>query len=858
MGDHAGRRRPPNAGARSPPHYAASPSHQAQLKQQQQQQQQAAGYGAAAGRFPNASNNPTMATNSSNSFRGAPMTNTPRGGASTAKLGIKSGMTVEDLKRLTQQRIQQQQQQQTTTTAAAGAATGSAADAGAAPPAQQRPVTPTHNMAAVNTAASGAAASSATATPTATATVPKAGMSVQELKQLTSLRLASQSVPLHQSEITGLVSKAVLSNAAKSHYRESLRGGPLTPTTTTKPQHQQSQPQQQQQRVSMTRTANGAAIPGDGALGGRHSLPSRPMGVPPMDRHNSPEFAPQQHPQLSHQQQHALQQQQQRPYHRYSYSGPEDLGSLDAMNGYSNSSQDTDTQTRPSLDLDDDVKYGYDDAFKSLQFPDDAFPPPPPLDSFVATSLPSWSPPPARAKKLDTVAPPPVPMAFYAPQPAADAADQNAIIAPPPGLSRRPSMTVPWQVAEAVLNTPQTTSGRKTLLSPKAGLKSPAAEAAAELGALALGRQRSTNAGLPLSTPPPTSSGRRGSFGNAAEFFKFRRRSKSRLELARDLATYAQESSGTSASGYGTMSTLLMPGIDERHDNMSVVAHAADSSDDDDDDDDATTAYVRDPDELFNDSGSVGAGGGGGSFISFYDATRARADSLDGLSQLSIPPPPPPPLTDDDDDDASTTSSSKGLPMMSPNGVRLRKVAELARRGSLSSEDKTRVKDEIIQSSLGLGASHAARILTSAGPKPGLGVPAPAPAPSPAGSSSAVERPPVSPSVVAMPAPPPGFSRLSSGAGSTPREAKALGIVRSTSTGVASRSPPKPSPLMPTQQRKTVAAESSSLEERLAAAAQRVADCVSKGDMVGFQTAMDELDVLRTEASARLGGAMRG
>ncbi|GLE01221.1 hypothetical protein PINS_up016277 [Pythium insidiosum] len=502
--------------------------------------------------------------------------------------------------------------------------------------------------------------------------------------------------------------------------------------------------------------------------------------------------------------------------------------------------------------------------FKSLQFPDDSFPPPPPLDSFVATSLPSWSPPPARAKKLDTVAPPPVPMAFYASQPAADAADQNAIIAPPPGLSRRPSMTVPWQVAEAVLNTPQTTSGRKTLLSPKPGLKSPAAEAAAELGALALGRQRSTNAGLPLSTSPPTSSGRRGSFGNAAEFFKFRRRSKSRLELARDLATYAQENNGaTSATGYGTMSTLLMPGIDERHDNMSVAAHAAESSDDDDDDDDdATTAYVRDPDDLFNDSSSsVGAStaaGGGGSFISFYDATRARADSLDGLSQLSIPPPPPPPLTDDDDDDASTTSSSKGLPMMSPNGVRLRKVAELARRGSLSSEDKTRVKDEIIQSSLGLGASHAARILTAAGPKSGLGVPAPAPTPTPtASSSSAVERPPVSPSVMAMPAPPPGFSRLSSGAGSLPRESKALGIVRSTSTGVASRSPPKASPPAPTQQRKTAVPESSSLEERLAAAAQRVADCVSKGDMVGFQTAMDELDVLRTEANARL-GAMRG
>ncbi|GLE01222.1 hypothetical protein PINS_up010052 [Pythium insidiosum] len=315
MGDHAGRRRPPNAGARSPPHYVASPSHQAQLRHQQQQQQQhqqqqqpAVGYGAA--RFAHSSNNPTLASGP-NSFRGAPMTNTPRGGAPTAKLGIKSGMTVEDLKRLTQQRIQQQQQQTTGTgttgtgpAAAAAGASGTAADAGGPTPAQQRPVTPTLNMAAVNTAAaaSTAIAGSATATPTATATVPKAGMSVQELKQLTSLRLASQNVPLHQSEITGLVSKAVLSNAAKSHYRESLRGGPLTPTTTPKPQQQQQQHpiQPQQQRGAMPRASNGMPIPSDGALGGRHSLPSRPMGVPPMDRHKSPEFAPQQHAPLNH------------------------------------------------------------------------------------------------------------------------------------------------------------------------------------------------------------------------------------------------------------------------------------------------------------------------------------------------------------------------------------------------------------------------------------------------------------------------------------------------------------------------------------------------------------------------------
>jgi hypothetical protein len=43
--------------------------------------------------------------------------------------------------------------------------------------------------------------------------------------------------------------------------------------------------------------------------------------------------------------------------------------------------------------------------------------------------------------------------------------DQNAILAPPPGLSRRPSMTVPWQVAESVLVTPQPPStNRKQIL----------------------------------------------------------------------------------------------------------------------------------------------------------------------------------------------------------------------------------------------------------------------------------------------------------------------------------------------------------------------------------------------------------
>lgn len=50
-------------------------------------------------------------------------------------------------------------------------------------------------------------------------------MTVQELKQLTSLRLASQ----RQPDAPALVSKAVLTSVAKSHYRNSL-----TPTSTPK------------------------------------------------------------------------------------------------------------------------------------------------------------------------------------------------------------------------------------------------------------------------------------------------------------------------------------------------------------------------------------------------------------------------------------------------------------------------------------------------------------------------------------------------------------------------------------------------------------------------------------------------
>lgn len=547
---------------------------------------------------------------------------------------------------------------------------------------------------------------------------------------------------------------------------------------------------------------------------------------------------------------------------------------------------------------------------RSLHFSDDSFPPPPPMDEnggFVGNSLPSWSPPPTKAKKYDSggsvrlhdslrgscvcgtgpllltdchVAT--LQMSFYNQQTSyyniaskeeAPALDQNAVIAPPPGLSRRPSMTVPWQVAEAVLNTPQTGTNRKQLQSPSKKSNEPetsnmfanpkgssrvnAAEAAAQLSAMSLqpGRQRggvgtsansSVGGGIaPSSVPQPLAAGaRRGSFGNAAEFFKFRRRSKSRLELARDLSgNFVSE--GEVIPGfpnYGTSGGGAMPGIDEVRtdlpDNFSVLANADTVSDasSSSSSDNGSSSQGYDDDEIVQISGGYDDPNEiAGNFVSFYHATGAgrSRDNLSGLSNLSIPPPPPPPLTDDEDA-SSTTSSSKGLPIMSPNGFRLRKVAELARRGSLSTEDKTRVKDEIIQNSLGIGASNAARILSSKV------------ADRPAGGSSL---------------PPPGFPVMSS---TPPRDTPKATAVKSLAPGAgivrgsSSVSGNPPTSAAQNSSRKVLnggdSTEQAPLEERLASAAQRVADCVSKGDMAGFQKAMDELDWLRNEASSLMRG----
>ncbi|RLN49406.1 hypothetical protein BBJ28_00011012, partial [Nothophytophthora sp. Chile5] len=430
----------------------------------------------------------------------------PQKPGSSAKMGIKSGMTVEDLKRLTQKRMQQAGGPATPKTVASESFSSS------------RPATPKINMAVVN----------ATSSPAAVATppvIPKTGMSVQELKQLTTLRLASQNVPVHANEVTGLVSKAVLTNAAKSHYRDSLRGS-LTPGNTPKRSHharssssqfgggQFSGFSNQQQHSSDLSRSHGPLSSGTSA----DVIPVRGH----RSRSRSSQLAPTVDSSLD-----AM------PL-RYSYSGqsPEDYFSFDfgggGGGGNSTSSQETDPG-RPS----------YEDASTSgrhslLQFPEDSFPPPPPLDEsggFVATALPSWSPPPARSKKLSSSSGSAARSSagFYNQQTsyyniaskeepttttidsnaaANQTQDQNAVLAPPPGLARRPSMTVPWQVAEAVLNTPQTTTGRKKLVDSDAdaiaaGLKSPAAEAAAQLTGLAMqstARNRSSSGAPP---PPP-------------------------------------------------------------------------------------------------------------------------------------------------------------------------------------------------------------------------------------------------------------------------------------------------------------------------------------------------------------------
>lgn len=754
-----------------------------------------------------------------------------------AKMGIKSGMTVEDLKRLTQKRMQQSSASSPATPNALAPENFSSA----------RPATPRLNMAAVN----------ATSTPTAVATppvIPKTGMSVQELKQLTALRVASQNVPMHASEVTGLVSNAVLNNATKFQYRDSLRTS-LTPGNTPKRSYHT--------RSSSSTHAQYSSFGND--LSRSHGpLSSGPSGDLEPDRGHRSRSQSSQLPNIDV----SVNDLPIRDSYTSSHTPEDYFSSYASRAGVGNlhSSEKTD----PSQgNLDGSANF-YRDA--QLQLSEESFPPPPPMDEsggFVSSALPSWSPPPARSKKLNASTSSGA--TFYnhqtsyyniaskdEPATASDSGagishDQNAVLAPPPGLTRRPSMTVPWQVAEAVLNTPQTKTGRKKLLdavtdTSSSGLNLSAAEAAAQLTGLSL--QSSTRSrGNNASQPPPPPSGslssspslsgstsqpggnlavRRGSFGNAAEFFKFRRRSKSRLELARDLSFIENGELG----GFQTYGTAgAMPGIAERHGEADDENHEDSVSDMSS----STSIHDESSSQDYTDEDVVHVTGGyddtreiPGSFVSFYNASRQQQG---GLSSLSIPPPPPPPTTDEDEASTSSSTKDSGLPMMSPNGARLRKVAEMARRGSLSNEDKTRVKDEIIQNSLGIGASNAARRLASKKEDRGDRMLATAP-----------------PAMA-----PPGFlgmPRLTPKASTKKMAAPGSGIVRASSITSAGAAATAAALGVSTGSESSTA----SLEERLSTAAQRVAECVGKGDMSGFQQAMDDLDWLRNEASKLMHG----
>lgn len=278
-----------------------------------------------------------------------------------------------------------------------------------------RPSTPTMGMAPVNPAVP---------------VIPKTGMTVQELKQLTTLRLASQSVSMHQHQqqppdVTGLVGKAMLTNVAKSHYRDSLRSS-LTPTSTPK------------RGPVAARGAPSAMSLAPEVRGNRSRSRSSQLA--------KTVEAPSEATQL-----------------RYSYSGGQTIDDYLSFDNNSTSSQvrtdlregrarvtvltilcvsvfvwsrrRTRTRDRRSTWTTARVdtlttKYVIitrrlfcaanvsrltlllalalvlqQPTHQSLQFPDDSFPPPPPMDEnggFVGNSLPSWSPPPSKAKKYES------------------------------------------------------------------------------------------------------------------------------------------------------------------------------------------------------------------------------------------------------------------------------------------------------------------------------------------------------------------------------------------------------------------------------------------------------------------------
>lgn len=508
--------------------------------------------------------------------------------------GIKSGMTVEDLKRLTQERMKAAQAAQSSPVSSAQT---TRLNSPLNPKA--KPVAPPMSMMQQQQQ-------------------PKSGMTVQQLKELTNLRYAGA----HQPEVNSVVNKAIMSNVAKSHFRDTLG-------SSSKSERRVNPPPLYTMNLGSPATPSGPLSPRGAQL---HKV----AGL----------------------------------YRDGTLSGEEKARAKDILIHESISA----LRNIGNLEI----------------------PPPPSSSATTDEPAPSWSPPPASKKSIKSTG-----SASFFQRGDYEKAnnEQNKMVEPPPGMARRPSMTVPWMVAESVLDTPQGGT-RKTF---------------GEDGVSA------------------AANARRGSFENAAEFFKFRRRSKSRLDFARDVIQ-------NDVNGQ-------MPGIAE-----------VDSSSSD----------------IFN--------------ISEYGS----------------------------------------MPKMSPNGAKLRQMAELHRRGSLSHEDKVREKDKMISKSF-RGADNMALIgkikmkmsdrLTKAR-KSLEGRPPTARSPGkPSGDSDL--------------RPPPGFQ-------SSPPRPNRAGIRRSS--GSASRSPT----------RSENSQISSCLEDRLAEAGKRVATCVANSNMDDFSDAMAELDQLKLEAKVAM------
>ena len=221
----------------------------------------------------------------------------------------------------------------------------------------------------------------------------------------------------------------------------------------------------------------------------------------------------------------------------------------------------------------------------------------------------------------------------------------NKVLAPPPGLSRRPSMTVPASVAESVL-------GRKGS-SPKGKKMTDITEESNTIDQRSSSKESMMGGGL----------GRRSSFGNAAQFFRHRRRSK--------MGDALFEGSDT------------LPGIDEWQSSMLTGAEEKKGF--------PPNSW---PSSSNSAVGSIGAFGNETSTDSEEWASHLFS-SMFG-STLGY---------DEDTQDVVIDS-----PMNSPSAEKLRKVAVLSRRGSLNTHDKTRAKDDIIQASLGADLAMISKI----------------------------------------------------------------------------------------------------------------------------------------------------